>query len=249
MDPGPSPGRPAPALIYLPGLHGDDTLVSSFRHAVRDRVRFIKVGYSRSVTASLADYAQAVATALSQAGIQRGWLLGESFGSQVGWALLEKGWPAEGFVLAGGFVRHPWNVGVRVARLACGHTPGLILRAAFWIYPRYARFRHRHAPETRDAIGDFVRHRAAPGDREAMTHRLRLIATSDFRPVARTTPVPLWSVTGFWDPLVPWPQVHHWLRHHCPAFRQARVVPWADHNVLATQPEAAARIILGWMKT
>lgn len=242
-----APGRRGPVLVYLPGLHGDGTLISSFHQVVRDEVRFVGVRYPRSATAGLAHYARGIADTLARAGIDRGWLLGESFGSQVGWALLEAGWPAQGFILAGGFVRHPWNLGVHLARLVCGHTPGPVLRAAFWLYPRYARFRHRRAPETRAAVAEFVRHRLAPGDREAMTHRLRLIAAADFRPAARQATVPVWSVTGFWDPLVPWPQVHRWLRHHCPTFQGARVLPWADHNVLATQPEAAARIIRRWL--
>ena len=49
-----------PTLIYLPGLHGDWTLVSSFRGALGNRVRFVEFTYPRTVTWSLEDHARAV---------------------------------------------------------------------------------------------------------------------------------------------------------------------------------------------
>jgi hypothetical protein len=76
-----------PVLIYLPGLHGDWTLVGSFRAALAGRVRFIEFTYPRTTSWSLADYGAQVEAALIQQGITCGWLLGESFGSQVAWAV------------------------------------------------------------------------------------------------------------------------------------------------------------------
>jgi hypothetical protein len=74
-----------PTLIYLPGLHGDWTLIGGFRHAISDKVRFVEVTYPRTLTWSLDDYATAIESALAQNGITGGWLLGESFASQVVW--------------------------------------------------------------------------------------------------------------------------------------------------------------------
>ena len=97
-----------PTLVYLPGLHGDWTLVSSFRKAVFGRVRFIEFTYPRTLTWSLDDYATAVDSALLENGITSGWLLAESFSSQVAWPIAEKGrLETKGIILAGGFVRHP----------------------------------------------------------------------------------------------------------------------------------------------
>src|SRR2546422_9821742 len=79
-----------PTLVYLPGLHGDWTLVSSFRAAVAGRVRFVEFTYPRTLTWSLADYAAAVEVALRNHGVQQGWLLGESFSSQVAWQMLAR---------------------------------------------------------------------------------------------------------------------------------------------------------------
>ena len=103
-----------PTLIYLPGLHGDWTLIGGFRHAIGDRVRFVEITYPRTLTWSLDDYAAAVETALTKKGITRGWLLGESFSSQVVWAMVARGtFAAQGVILAGGFVKYP-NAGALV---------------------------------------------------------------------------------------------------------------------------------------
>jgi len=70
-----------PTLIYLPGTHGDWTLVTSFRLALAGRVRFVEITYPRTLDWSLDDYATAIGAALVENGITQGWLLGESIGS------------------------------------------------------------------------------------------------------------------------------------------------------------------------
>src|SRR3954466_4980643 len=70
-----------PTLIYLPGMHGDWTLVSSFRAAIRSRARFVELTYPRTTGWSLDQYAAAVKEALHAQNISHGWLLAESFSS------------------------------------------------------------------------------------------------------------------------------------------------------------------------
>ena len=236
-----------PTVIYLPGLHGDWTLVSSFREEIEGRVRFVEFAYSPDLTLSLEAYGRLVLCALRKAGIQSGWILAESFGSQVSWEVIRQGFPVEGLILAGGFVRFPFPWGLAQARRLCGSRAGWPLTVMLWLYPRYARFRHRGAPATLAAIDEFVRRRAMPGDREAMTHRMALIARSDPRPVAAECRVPVYSLTGFWDPLVFWGPVRRWLKSNCPGFREDCILVRADHTVLATQPVAACRQVLKWM--
>jgi pimeloyl-ACP methyl ester carboxylesterase len=82
--------RSLPTLIYLPGLHGDWTLVGGFLQALDGRARFVEITYPRTLVWTLDDYAAAIEAALAQNGIASGWLVGESFGSQPLWALVER---------------------------------------------------------------------------------------------------------------------------------------------------------------
>jgi pimeloyl-ACP methyl ester carboxylesterase len=239
-----------PTLIYLPGVHGDWTLIASFRAALAGRVRFVEMTYPRTLTWSLVDYADAVDAALAQAGVAAGWVLAESFGSQVAWPLLAKPdrrLQIEGLILAGGFVRHPWPAAVRWARRGHDRVSRRSVHRFLRFYARFARFRHRRAPETLAEVGEFVARRTEL-DRQAMAHRLGLIAAADWRPVARGARVPVFALTGLMDPIVPWPWVRGWLRRHCGALRAWRLCAGADHNVLGTAPAAAARQVLVWMK-
>jgi pimeloyl-ACP methyl ester carboxylesterase len=237
-----------PTLIYLPGLHGDWTLIGGFRHAIGDRVRFVELTYPRTLTWSLDDYAAAVETALAQNGVTSGWLLGESYGSQVLWTLVARGkFPALGIILAGGFVKYPLH---RQIWLAEKLAPRISAALFVWIvfgYAKVARFRYRISPQTLATIDQFVARRTEL-DRRAAQHRLHLVAQNDPRPIARQIRLPVFSLSGFLDPIVPWPLVRRWLKKNCPALRDYKVILRADHNVLATAPRKSAEQILTWMK-
>lgn len=236
-----------PTLIYLPGLHGDWTLVGSFRKALGSHVCFVEVTYPRTQEWSLEDYAGAVEAALRQQGLDKGWLLGESFGSQVAWAIVSRRqFPVQGVILAGGFVRHPMRWAARLAEHICGGIPLSLLPRILFAYAKVARFRYRHSPETLANIQEFIARRTEP-DREAAAHRLRLVAQSDPGSIVRQLRVPLYALSGSIDPIVPWFLVRPWLRRHCPALREYRIIWQADHNVLATAPAAAAAHVLPWI--
>ena len=236
-----------PVLVYLPGLHGDWTLVGSFRRALSDRVRFVEVTYPRTLTWSLEDYAQGVESALAEQGVVRGWLLGESFSSQVVWSLVARErFQIEGVILAGGFVRHPMCGGVRLAELLTGRIPLSLLTRILFGYAKVARLRFRRAPEVVANIQEFIDRRTEL-DRQAATHRLRLIAQNDPRLIARQVKAPVYGLSGLVDPIVPWFCVRPWLKKNCPSLRQYRVIRRADHNVLATAFQPAAEQVLRWI--
>jgi pimeloyl-ACP methyl ester carboxylesterase len=239
-----------PALIYLPGLHGDWTLIGGFRRALGGRVRFVEVTYPRTLTWSLEDYAAGVEQGLAERGIGRGWLLAESFSSQIAWKLIGRNrFRAEGVVLAGGFVRHPLQLGVWLAEWLCGGLPlGLITRILFG-YGKAARklacLRHRHNPEVFAGLDEFIARRTEL-DRQAAKHRLHLIAQSNLARAAQQCQTPVYALSGLFDPVVPWFGVRRWLKKNCPALRQYRILR-ADHNVLSTASQAAADQIVEWM--
>jgi pimeloyl-ACP methyl ester carboxylesterase len=236
-----------PTLVYLPGTHGDWTLVGGFRRALGGRVRFVEITYPRTVRWSLEDYAAETEAGLGDHGILRGWLLGESFGSQVVWTMVaRKQFQPEGVILAGGFVRHPMPCGTHLAARICGSTPLWLMRGILLGYARTARLRFRRSPDTLEDIQAFMARRTEL-DLAAAVHRLHLIAQNDARPIARQANVPVYALSGVLDPIVPWFVVRPWLRRHCAALCDCRIIWHADHNVLSTAPEAAARQVLRWL--
>jgi pimeloyl-ACP methyl ester carboxylesterase len=236
-----------PTLIYLPGLHGDWTIIGGFRHAIGGKVRLVEFTYPRTLTWSLDDYAAAVETALAENGVTGGWLLGESFSSQVVWAMVARGkFPARGVILAGGFVKYPLHRGIRLAEKITGRISTALLVRIIFGYAKLARIRYRHSPQAVAAIDEFVSRRTEL-DRRAAQHRLHLVAENDPRPVARQSTLPVFGLSGFFDPIVPWPRVRRWLRNNCPALRDYKVITKADHNVLSTAPREASQQILQWI--
>lgn len=235
-------------LVYLPGLHGDRTLIGDFRKHLAAKVRFVEFIYPRTLTWSLDEYAAAIENVLVQNGITSGWLVGESYGSQIVWALVaRKQFSAQGIILAGGFVRHPLCWGVRLMQTAIGRIPFKLLAWFLSSFVGAARFRYRHSPETLANLDEFIVRRTKL-DRQAMLHRLDQIVKFDPREIARTTSLPVFYLSGWLDPLVPWPLVRHWLRKNCPNLRGDRIVFTADHIILGTAPAKAARQILTWME-
>jgi pimeloyl-ACP methyl ester carboxylesterase len=240
-----------PALIYLPGIHGDWTLIGSLRARLAGRVRFVEFTYPRTLAWSLDDYAAAITGLLLENGLTRGTVLAESFGSQVAWPLLSRaadggGFTAERLILAGGFARYPFMPGVALTRRFLHRASMHTLCSMLVGYRRYATFRHRHALETLADMDAFIARRTPP-DRDAAVHRLDLIRGNDPRTSARAVRVPLFALTGGVDPIVPWPLALPWLRRNCPALRDTKILWRADHNVLSTEPDGAARWILRWM--
>ena len=84
-------------------------------------------------------------------------------------------------------------------------------------------------------------------DRRAAQHRLHLIAQNDPRDIASQIKLPVFGLSGFLDPIVPWPLVRRWLRKNCPALRDYKIIGCADHNVLSTAPRESAKQVLEWM--
>lgn len=181
-------------------------------------------------------------------GIVKGWVLAESFGSQVAWPLMQsQGFRAEGLILAGGFARHPWLAAVRATEWLVRRAPLPWLTAVVSGYAVVARWRFQQHPEVLGALREFKARWGEPL-RQAAGHRLRLIAANDPRPLARAASLPVFSLTGVLDPVVPWPPMHRWLRRECPGWRANAVVWTADHNVLGTGTAQAAAQVCRWLE-
>lgn len=250
-------GAPAsqPTLIHLPGLHGDWTLLAPFRHALNHRARFVETAYPHQPDWQLGDYAAAMESALLDHGVSSGWILGESFSSQVAWAFLDRQQRAgsaarfriEGLILVGGFVRHPWPWGVRLAHAASRRASVAFIRRACAFYARTMTKRCGHYPGAADEFAEFIGNRANDPDRHIITRRYLLIADNRPASIAQATRLPVYHLSGGWDPIVPWWHVRPWLRKHCPGYRGSRIIWSGDHNILLSSPEKSAEQILVWV--
>lgn len=235
-----------PTLVYLPGLHGDWGLIGQFRRELEGKVRFVEFRYTKEPV-SLDVLAEAVHAELMKAGVERGWLLLQSFGSQVGWRLIARGFKPVGVVLAGGFVKHPWPWGVRLFQGVLS-IPAGIIRPAYSGYTALCNLLARRDEREAGELMEFARRRGA-GDWKAAAWRLKLIADSDPRDVARGVSAPVHYLGGGVDPLVPWPTVTAWLKAECPGYKGETVFPRADHNVLGSAPRESASAVLGWLSS
>jgi pimeloyl-ACP methyl ester carboxylesterase len=248
----------APVLVYLPGLHGDWHYNAGLRLALQGRVRLVELAYPREPAWKLEDYVQAIEAALLGAGIGAGWLLGESFGSQVAWGLIGRAesqqaagrphFQPRGLVLAGGFVRYPLMWGVRLVRGTHQSLPMAAVAALLRAYLRLLRWRHRQAAHVQQSLQQHQDFQLQELARQAILSRYDIILAHDHRPLARRTQFPVYYLTGFWDLIVPWFLVQPWLRRHCPGYRGWRLVWDSEHNILGFQPRTSAEQILAWMK-
>jgi pimeloyl-ACP methyl ester carboxylesterase len=237
-----------PTLVYLPGLHGNWTLIGGFRKALAGRLRFVETTYPPTLTWSLEEYAAAVERALEAEGITSGWILAESFGSQIAWPLIQRGeFRAKALILAGGFVRHPMRWAARIAEQFCGHIPFAFLTRTLFGYAKLSRWRFRTSPETIKGIEEFIE-RLTELERQAARHRLHLVAQSDPCEVAQKLQMPLYALTGLFDPVVPWLWTRRWLKKNCPALREYKIIWHADHNVLGTGSQVAADQVVEWIE-
>jgi len=237
-----------PTLIYLPGTHGDWTLNSGFRREMKGRARLVEFTFPRTLEWSLADHANAIEQKLLENQITHGWILAESFASQIAWAWVAQRsgrFQIDGIILAGGFVRHPMIPAVHLAKFLTRHIPLSLLKFILWIYAMYARSREGDSPEVRAALREFVARRTKE-DLRAAAHRLELIVENDLRPVARATKLPVFYLTGLIDPIVPWPLVQPWLQKNCPGYRGWKIVFTSDHHVLGAS-EAAGKHVREWI--
>ena len=121
-----------------------------------------------------------------------------------------------------------------------------MLHQALKAYASYARLRFSKSPEALLGAQDFVARRTW-ADQRAILRRMELIAESDPSEAARTTRIPVHHLYGFFDPIVPWPSVTHWLQANCASLRGSRRILGSDHTVLATAFQQSAEQIARWM--
>jgi pimeloyl-ACP methyl ester carboxylesterase len=239
-----------PTLIYLPGTHGDWSLIAGLRNKLLPQYCFVEFTYPRTTAWTLDDYASHIREALKSNGLKQGWLLGESFGSQIAWLLAsapQTGFKCQGIILAGGFGRHPfpWEIDFAIwsfRRLIANESS---VKRAMKFYAQGVRWFYEQTEETETSIHDFIQHRTQE-DGLAAIHRLKLIRDNHPQTLVAQITIPVFNLSGFWDALVPWYLVTPWLHRRCSGYRGSKVISTADHNVLFSAPTKSARTIREW---
>jgi hypothetical protein len=246
-----------PPWVIVPGMHGDRSLHGEFRELCGRRAVVVSLAYPRTIRWSLDDYAVGCIAALGERGIRSGWLVAESFGSQVAWAMAAASRPGAGFeilglVLAGGFVNYPYKRNLALGRRLfslCGEGDRYSVGARIFMsgYGAYAWVRHRGSGPGRAAVAEFLHERRIAGDVAAARRRLELIEGADFESVAREFRRPVWQMSGLWDPVVPWGPVGSWLERECPGYRGRALARLSDHTVLFSAAAWSARTAGVWI--
>jgi len=238
-----------PILIYLPGIHGDASLGKEFRKFIAGKICFVEIEYPPNENWELDDYANSIISALNLIGIKECWLLAESFGSQVSFAIASKNCDIKfnGIILAGGFVRHPFIIGVRIVKWITKLMPMCLVKLWLKVYVAVCKIFFKRERKDKKIIKDFARNRIDDADRRAIVKRYELIIKNDLRPIAKETKIPIYFLAGRWDVIVPWRPVLNWLKKNCPAFKDYKILNGADHPVIANAPETSAKQILDWL--
>ncbi|MGB9602610.1 MAG: alpha/beta fold hydrolase, partial [Limisphaerales bacterium] len=156
-----------PILVYLPGIHGDASLVGEFKKHIAGKVRFIEIEYPKNPDWEIQDYASAIESALLQCGVDECYLLAESFGSQVAWGLMSKhrAFKVNGIILAGGFVRHPFIPGVKIVKTLTGILSLRMIELWLKFYVWICKLFFRKERRDKKILKDFTRNRINDADR------------------------------------------------------------------------------------
>lgn len=239
-----------PALVYIPGIHGDWTPMWRIRELLGRSFRLVEVSYPRAATDwTLEDYVARLVELFDRLGLSSAHLLAESFGSLVGWDFTcRHPGRVKSLMVAGGFCRTPGRVKVALADFALGLIPAWILDRfvdlylAFLVrrgFPRDAFLRSgEFFPATRTARGWRSTH-----------NRLRIIRRTDVRRRLGELRVPVLYFGGARDRIVPVRREIATLRGalapEC-AFREV-LFPAAPHPIIPARYPQVAALIAEWI--
>ncbi len=235
-----------PPLVYLPGVHGCWTPLAG-AHAMLERtLRLVEVAYPTRVRWSLAEHADAVGDLLDRLGIEAAHLVGESFGSLVGWEFgLSRPRRVRSHLLVGGMCRAPGLGRAGAAHVGLNVVPTLVFMGLVDLYVARrgiaARDVDRHV-----APYPAVRSRAG---RRATARRMRLIQQSDFRERLGGVRFPVRYLGGGADTVVPVAREVQTLTDRLPpdCGFEARIVAGAPHMIVASHPRLTAVQLSHWV--
>lgn len=244
-----SSGDPhSPPVVYLPGVHGDWTAQSRVRCLLSDSFHFVETAYPWSETWSIDDFARALKELLDRLGIESAHIVGESFGSLVGWQFgIVCPERIRSFTLVGGFCRAPRFAVAAAAAATLRVVPAKLFESAVDLYVagKSAMGEHREVFE----LGAYPASRTERGQR-ATARRMEIIQGSDFRGKLQTVRFPVRYVAGARDIVVPVRReiatLNARLSQRCDF--QSELISGAAHMLIASHPGQTASSISKWVR-
>ena len=238
----------APPIVYLPGVHGDWTAQSQAREHLGRDFHLIEIAYPRIENWSIDDFAHALKELLDGLGIESAHIVGESFGSLVGWrfGVLHPD-RVRSHTLVGGFARPPRFRVAGAAATILRSLPTTMLESAIDLYVAGKSV----LGEKREAFdsGAYPATRTERG-RIATANRMSIIQSIDFRDQLQEIRFPVRYVGGARDIVVPVRREIATLDAHLPPHCdfQSELITGAPHNIIASRPEETVQHITRWIR-
>lgn len=240
----------APAVIYVPGIHGDWTPLWRIREMLNRNFRLIELAYPHAAANwTLEDYVARLRAALDRLELGGVHLLAESFGSLVGWGFCcrhpER---VKTLMIAGGFCSTPGRALVALGDAALRLFPARLLDRVVDLYLVYLVRRGFPADAFRRRE-DFFPATRTPRGWAATHNRLRIIRDTDVRERLCELRLPVLYFGGARDVIVPVRReiatIERRLHPQC-GFHSV-LYPQAPHAIIPARAKGVAGLIADWV--
>jgi len=236
------------AAIYLPGVHGCWTPLDKARDQFDQHCELIEVAYPFFDDWTLEHYADALLHLAHQLELEEFHLIGESFGSLVGWqfALMHPS-RIRSFTLVGGFSQAPGMYMAASAGLGLSVLPALAFDKIVDAYVSYKSVKGE--PRAVSGVKAYPGVRSARGQ-SATANRMRLIQASDFTKDLPRVSFPVRYIGGSKDRVIPVAREIRTLQRLLPARAEFDyfLIPDAPHAIIASHPDQTTARIIQWIE-
>lgn len=236
----------APA-VYLPGVHGCWTPLDQARPLFADALSLIEVAYPLYDQWSLEHYAEALFTLLDYLALDSVHIIGESFGSLVGWQFgLMYPSRVQSHILVGGFCQAPGMYIAATAGLGLSIIPSIAFDRIVDTYVTYKKIRGE--PRMVSGVKSYPAVRGSRGQK-ATANRMRLIQQADFRHQLSKITFPVRYIGGSNDRVIPVAREVATLKRLLPmsASFDCHLIPNASHAIIASKPATTVKYITRWI--
>ena len=239
----------APAMVYLPGVHGDWTANESARTHLSRETRLIEVAYPRNAAWTLADFSNALRRLLDRLNLTSVHVAGESFGSLVAWETAF-GHPEliKSLLLVGGFAQPPAYRVATSAKWALRGMPTFVLETGIDIYVYYKDLKGERRLGRRSGVSPYPAVRTRKG-KLATASRMGIIERTDVRERLHRLQQPVRYIGGDSDSVIGVHRELSTLRQHLPPHCEfkSELIQDAPHAIIASHPEHTARTLTRWI--